>query len=59
MAQDEEMRMSIWTDFGFSESPYATSPIPPTPEGARLLVGRDLSCSVSPRVSPRLRSILR
>lgn len=32
--------MSIWTDFGFRESPYATDPIPATAEGAKLLVGR-------------------
>lgn len=33
--------MSIWSDFGFRESPYATDPIPPTEEGDRLLVGRE------------------
>jgi hypothetical protein len=32
--------MSIWTDFGFRESPYATDPIPATDEGEQLLVGR-------------------
>jgi len=33
--------MSVWTDFGFRESPYATTPIPATAEGERLLVGRE------------------
>jgi hypothetical protein len=33
--------MSIWLDYGFSQSPYATRPVPATEEGARLLVGRD------------------
>ncbi len=33
--------MSIWTDFGFRESPYATTPVPPTEEGEHLLVGRE------------------
>lgn len=32
--------MSIWTDFGFADSPYATTPIPPTEEGEALLIGR-------------------
>lgn len=31
---------SIWPDFGFRESLYATGPIPATAEGERLLVGR-------------------
>jgi hypothetical protein len=33
--------VSIWTDFGFSESPYAIAPVPPNAEGDRLLVGRE------------------
>lgn len=33
--------MTIWSDFGFRESPYATQPVPPTDEGVRLFVGRD------------------
>lgn len=33
--------MSVWSEFGFRESPYATDPIPPTDEGDRLLVGRE------------------
>lgn len=33
--------MSVWNDFGFRESPYATEPIPPTEEGDKLLVGRE------------------
>lgn len=33
--------MSIWSDFGFRESPYATSPIAGTQDGEYLLVGRD------------------
>lgn len=32
--------MSIWTDLGFSESPYATTPIPASELGESLLVGR-------------------
>lgn len=32
--------MSIWTDFGFSNSLYETTPIQPSEEGERLLVGR-------------------
>jgi hypothetical protein len=32
---------SIWPGFGYRESLYATSPIPPTSEGQALLVGRD------------------
>jgi hypothetical protein len=32
---------SIWPEFGFRESLYATTPIPPTAEGENLLVGRD------------------
>jgi hypothetical protein len=33
--------MSLWTDLGFRDNPYNTTPIPPTAEGARLLVGRE------------------
>lgn len=33
--------VSLWTDFGFRDNPYETSPVPPTAEGAELLVGRD------------------
>lgn len=33
--------MSLWTDLGFRENPYSTKSIPPTQEGAHLLVGRD------------------
>lgn len=33
--------MSVWQNFGFSESPYRTDPVPATAEGARLLVGRE------------------
>jgi len=33
--------MSIWTSYGFRESPYATDPIPASADGERLLVGRD------------------
>lgn len=33
--------MSVWTDFGFRESPYGTDPIPMTQDGEYLLVGRD------------------
>lgn len=33
--------MSVWTDFGFSESPYGTEPVPMSKDGAYLLVGRD------------------
>lgn len=33
--------MSVWTDFGFRESPYGTAPIAGTPDGEFLLVGRD------------------
>ena len=33
--------MSLWTDLGFRDNPYNTTPIPPTEEGARLLVGRE------------------
>jgi hypothetical protein len=33
--------MSLWTDLGFRENPYSTTPIPPIAEGARLLVGRE------------------
>jgi hypothetical protein len=33
--------MSRWSDLGFRGSPYETTPIPGTAEGARLLVGRE------------------
>jgi hypothetical protein len=33
--------MSLWTDLGFRENPYSTTPIPATAEGAQLLVGRE------------------
>lgn len=33
--------MSLWTDFGFRANPYSATPIPPTAQGARLLVGRE------------------
>jgi hypothetical protein len=33
--------VSLWTDLGFRENPYSTRSIPPTEEGAHLLVGRD------------------
>jgi hypothetical protein len=33
--------MSLWTDLGFRANPYSTTPIPPTEEGERLLVGRE------------------
>lgn len=33
--------MSLWTEFGFRENPYAVTPVPPTEEGEHLLVGRD------------------
>jgi MoxR-like ATPase len=33
--------MSVWNEFGFRENPYATTPVPPTEEGQRLLVGRE------------------
>jgi hypothetical protein len=32
--------MSLWMDLGFRANPYSTTPIPPTEEGAQLLVGR-------------------
>lgn len=32
--------MSMWTELGFRANPYSTTPIPPTAEGADLLVGR-------------------
>lgn len=32
--------VSIWTDFGFRDNPYATRPIASDEEGERLLVGR-------------------
>jgi hypothetical protein len=31
----------MWEEFGFTENPYATEPIPPSKEGDHLLVGRD------------------
>jgi hypothetical protein len=31
---------TIWSDFGFRESSYDTTPIPATAEGEKLLVGR-------------------
>lgn len=31
----------MWEDLGFSESPYATTALPPTAQGDRLLVGRE------------------
>jgi hypothetical protein len=33
--------VSVWTDLGFRESPYAVGPLPANEEGERLLVGRD------------------
>lgn len=36
-----EGAVSVWSEFGFRESPYATQPVPPTEEGEYLLVGRD------------------
>ena len=33
--------MTIWNDFGYRESPYATSPVPANEEGERLFVGRE------------------
>jgi hypothetical protein len=33
--------MSLWTDLGFRDNPYSTTPIRPTRTGARLLVGRE------------------
>ena len=38
---DRRGTLSVWTDFGFRESPYSTTPVPSTAEGERLLVGRD------------------
>lgn len=38
--------MSIWTDNGFSQSPYDTDPVPPTAEGEKLLVGRELEVKI-------------
>ncbi|HEY5052626.1 MAG TPA: hypothetical protein VII45_04370 [Solirubrobacterales bacterium] len=32
--------MTLWNDYGFRENPYSTKAIPPTEEGAYLLVGR-------------------
>lgn len=34
--------LSLWTDLGVRDNPYNTTPIPPTAEGARLLVGREV-----------------
>jgi DNA-binding MarR family transcriptional regulator len=34
--------VSRWDDLGFRASPYAITPIPPTDEGDRLLVGREV-----------------
>ncbi|MFE5676704.1 hypothetical protein ACFQ7B_14910 [Streptomyces erythrochromogenes] len=33
--------MEIWTDLGFTQSPYSTDSLPPTAIGERLLVGRE------------------
>lgn len=33
--------MSLWTDLGFRENPYAVTPVPATEEGKQLLVGRE------------------
>lgn len=33
--------MTLWNDYGFRENPYSTKAIPPTEEGAELLVGRE------------------
>ncbi|MFC9929987.1 hypothetical protein [Streptomyces sp. NPDC127190] len=33
--------MTIWSDFGFTQSPYDTDSLPPTATGERLLVGRE------------------
>ncbi|MEU9304071.1 hypothetical protein [Streptomyces sp. NPDC048269] len=33
--------MTIWSDLGFSQSPYDTKSLPPTAIGERLLVGRE------------------
>lgn len=33
--------MSLWTELGFRDNPYSTTPIRPTSTGARLLVGRE------------------
>ncbi|MFJ8212132.1 hypothetical protein [Streptomyces sp. NPDC096033] len=33
--------MTIWSDFGFTQSPYDTESLPPTATGERLLVGRE------------------
>ncbi len=41
MRRAEDWVTSIWPDFGFRVSPYATTPIPATAEGEQLLVGRD------------------
>jgi DNA-binding MarR family transcriptional regulator len=35
------MRMTLWNEYGFRENPYSTKAIPPTEEGAELLVGRE------------------
>jgi hypothetical protein len=31
----------VWAEFGFTENPYATAPIPASADGDQLLVGRD------------------
>ncbi|HEX5609470.1 MAG TPA: MarR family winged helix-turn-helix transcriptional regulator [Solirubrobacterales bacterium] len=33
--------MTLWNEYGFRENPYSTKAIPPTEEGAELLVGRE------------------
>lgn len=33
--------MDIWESVGYSANPYSVEPLPPTPEGAELLVGRE------------------
>lgn len=32
---------NVWSEFGFRENPYSTTPVPPTAEGQALLVGRE------------------
>lgn len=32
---------NVWSEFGFRENPYSTTPVPPTAEGEALLVGRE------------------
>ncbi|MGY1987127.1 hypothetical protein ACI792_12960 [Blastococcus sp. SYSU DS0669] len=32
--------MDLWMEYGFRQNPYATTPVPPTEEGEKLLVGR-------------------